>query len=87
MRPPNPAVVAALSPFTIVAEIFGAPNILVEVLVFVTKSLRKITLPIADPLIDLVAHSRREQVPIAGVLTSDDEFRGTSVPQRETGSV
>jgi hypothetical protein len=87
MWPPRPAIRTGLGPLAVIVEILGAPNILIEVLVVVSKTLRQITLTIADPFVDGVTRCGGEQVPISSVLAGDDEFRGTSVAQRESGSV
>ena len=84
MRTPDPAVFACLGPITVIIEIFGAPHIFVEVLSFVTEPLCEVTFSLGYPLIDYIARCSGEQVPITGVLASDDEFRGTSVAQRES---
>jgi len=84
---PDPAVFTGVAPLTIVVEIFGAPNVFVEILVSVTETFRKITLAIAYPLVNRITWSSGEQVPIAGALARSDEFRGASIAQREPGGV
>src|SRR5688500_10521892 len=82
--PPNPTVFAGLVPLAVVVKIFGAPYILVEVLGLVAGSLRDIPLTLANPLINRVARSGGRQIPVAGILTGGDEFRGTSVAERKS---
>src|SRR5687768_9429682 len=38
VRLPDPTVIAGLRPVAVVAEVFGAPNIFVEVLIFIAKA-------------------------------------------------
>ena len=87
MRAPDPAVFARAGPLAVVVEIFGAPNIFVEVLRIVARTLREITLAITDPFVNSVARTGSEQVPVARVVARGDQFGGTPVAQRESGSV
>ena len=49
--------------------------------------MRDITLAVVHPLVNRIARSRRQQIPVTRIVATRNEFRGTSVAQRESGSV
>ena len=87
VRRPDPTIVFAIGPFAISVQIFRAPNVVVIVLSFVAESLREITLAFAYPIVNCIASSGGEQVPIASGVAGDNQLRRASVAQRESGSV
>jgi len=68
--PPNPTVFAGLVPLSVVVKVFSAPNIFIEVLGLVAGSSRDITLTLAHPLVNRVAWSGSEQIPVSGVISN-----------------
>jgi hypothetical protein len=87
VRSPNPAVLVCLGPIAVGFELFGAPNRFVKVLDVVFESLRKVLFAIADPGVDRIARRSGNEVPVAGVLAGDDQFRRTTFAQSETRRV
>jgi hypothetical protein len=87
VRPPDPAIFFAAGPLAVIFEIFGSPNVLVEIFVVVARPLRDVTFTFAHPLVNGVARSGGEQIPVAGVVSHGDELRGTSIAKRESGGV
>ena len=87
MWTPNPAVLLGVAPVAVVIKIFGAHDILVEVLAIGAEALCELAFAFVDPLVECVRRSGGEQIPIAGVRSGHDEFRRASIAQRESGSV
>src|SRR5688572_7605328 len=79
VRTPDPAVILAVNPLAVRAQFFGAPQVLVEILVVVTQPRREITLTLVYPLVVRVARARGEQVPITGGVASRNQLSRAAV--------
>src|SRR6185369_3940220 len=85
VRPPNPAIVVNVGPIAVGIEIFGAPNIAVVILNVVTKALGQVLLAFLYESVPGIGGIARHELPIAGIWSIDQQLRGTSVAQSETG--
>src|SRR6185369_4815435 len=85
-RTPDPTVVVSLDPVAIRLEILAAPNIFVVILGVVLESLRQITLAFRNPTVDCIRGRGCHEIPVAGIVAVDDQFRCTTLAEREAGS-
>jgi hypothetical protein len=85
-RPPDPTVVRGVAPVAISVEIFGTPNVFIEVLRVVLQTLGKIFFAIEYPIIDCVV-TACDKLPIAGVITSNYQLGCASIAQSEARRV
>jgi hypothetical protein len=87
IRPPGPTEVVRVSPITVRRQVLRAPDILVVIVHVVLKSLREKTLTIIDPIINRVRRGGDDQIPIARIVSTDNQLRGASIAQSKTRRV
>jgi hypothetical protein len=79
MRLPNPTEVGRVGPLPVSGKVFCPPNVIVVILVVVTKSLREVAFAIVQPIIIRIPRNGGEKIPVANVLTLHDQFRRAAV--------
>jgi hypothetical protein len=83
MWSPDPAELVAFNPVAVGMEIFRAPDVFIKVLNVIPKSLGEIAFALVYPVVNGIVWTSGMQLPIAGIVTGENQFGRTPVEERE----